>query len=342
MMSQFLGSTPDKRANRTSPPVLWQCRMSPACRTVTTYMTIIRPALLIGALSLISFFGASGRQDSQTTSSSPPAAPHRVSEPEAHVLITIARKSGTPVSTPEKTDILVSDDKHSVAVSELRSVKDEPLMFSVLVDASGSTQAATAAQIKGAVALFRALSKGKNGGYLVLFRDEVFTNNQILNAQTAEQILSKQDSRRGSTALFDAVVHASTKQLAAVKYSPSTRRAIFIFSDGGDNVSHSSLEQTLVVVQREGIPLFSVVTPSNKPDKRNMTILQSLSEKTGGGIVVLDDAGEFVSLLLNRIDNQYVASFPADPAKSHKLHSLEVKSVANDIELSAPARYLAP
>jgi hypothetical protein len=73
-----------------------------------------------------------------------------------------------------------------------------------------------------------------------------------------------------------------------------------------------------------------------------MTILQSLSEKTGGGIVVLDDAGEFVSLLLNRIHNQYVASFPADPAKSHKLHSLEVKSVANDIELSAPARYLAP
>jgi VWFA-related protein len=275
-------------------------------------------------------------------SSSPPAVPHRVSEPEAHVLITIARKSGAPASTLEKTDILVRDDKLSVAVSELRSVKDEPLMFSLLVDASGSTQAATAAQIKGAIALFRALSNGKTGGYLVLFRDEVFTNNQILNAQTAEQILSKEDSRRGSTALFDAVVHAATKQLAAVKYSPSTRRAIFNFSDGEDNVSHSSLEQTLIVLQREGIPLFSVITPSSKPDKRSMAILQSLSEKTGGGIFVLDDAGEFVSRLLNRIDNQYVASFPASPARPHKLHSLEVKSVAKDFELSAPTQYLAP
>jgi len=64
--------------------------------------------------------------------------------------------------------------------------------------------------------------------------------------------------------------------------------------------------------------------------------------KSGGRMVVPDDAGEFVPLLLNRINNQYVASFPADPAKSHKLHSLEVKSIAKDIELSAPAQYLAP
>jgi len=305
-------------------------------------MRIIRPVLLIGALSVISIFVANGRQAPQATSSSPPAIPPHASEREAHVLITIARKSGGPLSTPEKTDVLVSDDEHSVAVSELRSVKDEPLTFSLLVDASGSSHDTTAAQIKGAIALFRALSGGKNGGYLVLFRDEVFTNNQILNAQTAEQILTQQDSRRGSTALFDAVVHAATKQLAAVEYSPSARRAIFLLSDGGDNVSRSNLEQTLVVLQREGIQLFAVVTPSSKPDKRSIESLRSLSEKTGGGLVSLDKAGEFVSLLLSRIDNQYVASFPVDSAKPHKLHSLKIKSIANDIELSAPARYLAP
>jgi len=258
------------------------------------------------------------------------------------VLITIASKGGSPFSAPAKSDFLIRDDRHSVEANEVRSVKDEPLIFSLLVDASASMQSIKIPQIAGAIRLFQALSRQGNRGYLILFRDEVATNDEFLDAPSAEQILNQQDSRQGSTALYDAIVHAAKQQLTLAKKYSSSRRAIFLFSDGGDNASRNSLERTLTVLQREGIPVFPIGMPSKKPSKQELANLRALSQNTGGVMVSLEDPGDFVSRLFESIDNQYQLSFSAFPAKRHKLHSLEVKSVSQDIEVSAPTQYLAP
>jgi biopolymer transport protein ExbD len=303
-------------------------------------MRNIRPGFLIGVLLPIIFFGAVAPGASQTPSvNTPPAASHN-SQPEAQVLVTIVSKGGGPLPAPAKSDFLVQDDQHSVEVNELRSVKDDPLIFSLLVDASGSVQSTRLSQIAGAITLFKALSKQGNRGYLILFRDEVATNDKLVDARTAEQILNYEDSRRGATALYDAVVHAASKQLTLAKNYPSSRRAIFLFSDGGDNSSRNSLERTLTILQREGIPVFSISTPSKKPDKRDLAKLHALSQNTGGDIVSLDESGGFVSRVLEYIDNQYLLSFSAFPGKREKLHSLEVKSISNVIAISAPTHYL--
>ncbi len=256
------------------------------------------------------------------------------------MLVTIVRKGGSSVLAPAKSDFLVRDDQHPVEVHDVRSVKDAPLTFSMLVDASGSTQGARLPQIAGAVRLFKALSKPDNRGYLILFRDEVATNDKIVDAGTVEKILNHEDSRRGSTALFDAILHAASNQLTLAKNYPSTRRAIFLFSDGGDNTSRNSLEYTLKALQREGIPVFPIVMPSKNPNKHDLAILRALSQNTGGDMVSLDESGDFVSRVLEYIENQYLLSFAVFPEKHDKLHSLEVKSVSEDIEVSAPTHYI--
>ncbi|MBZ5539572.1 MAG: VWA domain-containing protein [Acidobacteriia bacterium] len=304
-------------------------------------MRIIRLGFLVGVLLPIIFFGAVSQRASQTPGPNPLTAASHDSQPGAQVLITIVSKGGSPVSAPAKSDFLIRDDRHSVEVKELRSVKDEPLIFSLLVDASGSMRSIRSSQIAGAIRLFNALSKQGNRGYLILFGDEVTTNDQFVDAPIAEQILNQEDPR-GSTALFDAIVHAAKQQLTSAKNYPSSRRAIFLFSDGGDNASRNSLEHTLTVLQREGISVFPIAMPSKKPGKQESANLRALSQNTGGDIVSLDESGDFVSRLVESIDNQYLLSFSAFPAKRHKLHSLEVKSVSQDIEVSAPTQYLAP
>jgi hypothetical protein len=304
-------------------------------------MRTTRLGFLVAALLPTFLIGAVARGPSKSPSPDTPTVASDNLQSEAQVLVTIVSKDGSSGPSPAKGDFLVRDDRHSVDVQDVRPVKDEPLTFSLLVDVSGSTKDISPSQIAGAVKLFKALSKQDNRGYLILFREEVFTNDKIVDAGTAERILRHDDSRRGSTALFDTILHAASKQLALAKNYPSTRRAIFLFSDGGDNVSRDSLEYTLKAVQREGIPVFSIATPSNKANKRDLAILRALSQNTGGGMVSLDESGDFVSHVLEYIDNQYLLTFAVFPEKRDKLHSLEVKSVSKDIEVSAPTQYLA-
>lgn len=152
---------------------------------------------------------------SQSPSTDSPAAASDNPQSEAHVLVTIVSKGGSALpAPPAKSDFLVRDDQYLIEVHDLRSVKDEPLTFSLLVDTSGSTQNTRHSQIAGAVRLFKALSKQGNRGYLILFRDEVDANDRIVDAGTAEKTLNHGDSRRGPTALLDAVLHAASNQLS--------------------------------------------------------------------------------------------------------------------------------
>jgi VWFA-related protein len=303
-------------------------------------MRITRPGFFIGVLLPTIFFGTVAQGASQTPNANTPTADSHNSQPEAKVLVTIVNRNGGPLPAPARSDFIVQDERHSVEVNELRSVKDEPLIFSLLVDASGSVQGARLSQIARAITLFKALSKQGNRGYLVLFRDEVATNDKLVDARTAEHILNHEDSRRGATALYDAIVHATSKQLSLAKNYPSSRRAIFLFSDGGDNTSRNSLEHTLTVCQREGIPVFPIGMSSRKSSKQELANLRALSKNTGGDMVSLDESGGFVARVLEYIDNQYLLSFSAFPEKREKLHSLEVKSVSKDIAISAPTHYL--
>lgn len=318
-------------------------------------MRITRPVFFVGVLLAIIFFGFFGvgaQQASHAPSPNPhTAAPHDL-QPDAQVLITIASKGGSHVSAPAKSNFSVRDDGYSVKVNELRSVKDEPLIFSLLVDGSGSMESIAFSQIAGAIRLFNALSKQSNRGYLILFQNGVAMNDQFVDAPTAEQILIQEHIRRGATALYDAIVHAATKQLSLAKTYPSLRRAIFVFSDGGDNASHISLEHTLTLLQREDIPVFAISRPPQKQhnldymETREETLgleeLGDLSQNTGGDMISLDESGNFVSRIIEHIDNQYLLSFSAFPAKQHELHSLKVESVSKDFRVSAPAQYLAP
>src|SRR5437870_2340841 len=105
------------------------------------------------------FFHVRVQQAPQAPSSNSGVTSPLVPKPKAHVLITISDNQGHITSEPNKNELVVHDDKKLVEVAEVRSVRDDPLVFSLLVDYSGSSREMQDSQVETAIRLSQALSK---------------------------------------------------------------------------------------------------------------------------------------------------------------------------------------
>jgi Ca-activated chloride channel homolog len=136
---------------------------------------------------------------------------------------------------------------------------------------------------------------GSDDGSLVNF-DEDFPL-EVENSTDPDEIAVKL-ARTGhhGIRLYDALV-SSAEGLA--KQSPDERKFIFVFSDGDDNASQSSLPETIAALQRTQIPVI-VVAPSvveHKPQGKN---LRQLATRTGGHAYFLQQNKDFDFTLIRR------------------------------------------
>ena len=283
--------------------------------------------------------------DSPTQSS---AAPTAVTS--GQVLFTVSDDSGNAVPAPAKDSVRLRIDKQPVEIEEIRSLKDSSLFFSVLLDISGSSKQFADQQIAAATRLFADLSTGENHGYLILFKSEIATSDRFIGTSSVEEILRRfpPPSRAGGTALYDAIIHAATEQLSSTKVPRDSRRAIFILSDGGDNSSHKSLEQTLKLVRSEGVPILSLGFSRDKGSDsareltRNLETLKTLSDSTGGSVTFLDQSGDPVKRAAFLVDGQCVMLFKAPTLKPNKSYALKIESSLKEIHVLAPTEYFIP
>ena len=314
-------------------------------------MNIFR-SLGLTTMIIACFFMPSTSAQEATQSNESPSHPQAVprQEPKAQVLITIWDKTGRPVSSPPADALIVQVDGKPVGVEAIHSVADEPLVFSVLLDLSGSTHEYAQQQIAAASKLFLALSRGNNHGFLIFFGDKVRATDQFLDAQTAEQMLKQasKDSRTGSTALYDAIVHACTEQLGTTAITPGSRRAIFVFSDGGDNVSRYSLADAIKIAQGKGIPIFSVglsiakASEQKRGSKQAIMALTALSRDTGGLLTFVDDPHNVIGTLPNFLDGQNILTLKLTASSPKKSYSLKIAPSSKDFHVWAPTEYMAP
>jgi VWFA-related protein len=100
----------------------------------------------------------------------------------------------------------------------------------------------------------------------------------------------------GRTALNDAV--AAIPKL--VDESTSGRKAIVLITDGVDNASKLSVEQSVVTARKVEVPIFTVgFTTLPWEDRKkakdlgfNMAVLQMFADQTGGALFVVKDPDE--------------------------------------------------
>ncbi|HUZ04094.1 MAG TPA: VWA domain-containing protein, partial [Acidobacteriaceae bacterium] len=221
----------------------------------------------------------------------------------------------------------VFEDNIPQRISSFRH-EDIPVSIGILIDNSGSMRDKRAAVNRAALDLVRA-SNPDDEAFIVNFSDDAFLDQDFTSSVPLLQNgLSHIDSR-GGTALYDAVV-ASADHLA--KASKRPKQVILIITDGEDNSSSTTLEQTVRRVQDlQGPIVYSIGLlfgeGVGREAKRAKRALQLLSDDTGGlaffpkSLAQVDDiAAEVATDIRNQYTIGYHASKPESQGGYRMIH----------------------
>ncbi len=160
---------------------------------------------------------------------------------------------------------------------------DAPVSVGILVDNSGSMRDKRPEVDKAALNFVRA-SNPQDEEFIVNFNDEYYLDAPFTNSLATLQKGLEQIESRGGTALYDAVI-ASLDYLN--RNAKNDKRVLLVITDGDDDASRYTLEQTVRMVQSENPPLIYCIGLLDSDDtgymkKTAKRALKALADATGG------------------------------------------------------------
>jgi Ca-activated chloride channel homolog len=187
------------------------------------------------------------------------------------------------VTTLAKDDFKVSEDGVAQTITSFQH-QDIPISLGILVDNSGSMRTKRQAVNASALDLVRA-SNPDDESFVVNFSDEAYIDQDFTaNVNKLRDGLSHIDSK-GGTALYDAIM-ASADYLT--KNAKRSKQVLLVITDGEDNASSTSLEETVRRIQDlQGPIVYSIGllyddTGGGREARRAKRALEMLANETGG------------------------------------------------------------
>jgi Ca-activated chloride channel homolog len=182
-----------------------------------------------------------------------------------------------------KPDFKVTEDGVAQTITSFLH-EDLPVSMGILVDNSGSMRDKRAAVNSAALDLVKASNKDDEA-FIVNFSDEAYIDQDFTSDLGKLQDGLAHIDSKGGTALYDAVV-ASADQLA--KGAKRPKQVLLVITDGEDNASVMSLEQTIQRIQALQGPVVYTIGLLFKDEgggreaRRAKRALETLSNETGG------------------------------------------------------------
>ena len=227
--------------------------------------------------------------------------------------VTVLDEGGHLVTDLKKDDFKIFEDGVPQTIASFQH-QDIPVSMGIIIDNSGSMRDKRAAVNAAALDLIKA-SNRDDEAFVVNFSDEAFIDCDFTSdIGKLREGLSHIDSK-GGTALYDAVV-ASADQLA--KGAKRPKQALLIITDGEDNASTFSLEQTIRRVQDlQGPVVYSIGLlfgdeGGGRESRRAKRALKLLSDETGGISFFpksLADVDAIAAEVARDIRNQYTIGY---------------------------------
>jgi Ca-activated chloride channel homolog len=198
---------------------------------------------------------------------------------------------------------------------------DLPVSIALVVDNSGSMNKKRRAVNKSTLDLIEA-SNPQDEAFVVNFSDEAFIDQDFTsNVNKLRDGLSHIESR-GGTALYDAVV-ASADKLAADGKRP--KQVLILITDGEDNASTLTLEQTIRRVQQLSGPVIYSIgllfgdEMSRGEVRHARRALEMLSGETGGMAYFpksLEQVDQIAAEVARDIRSQYTIGYHSTKSSS--------------------------
>jgi len=266
-----------------------------------------------------------------------------------HVVIVPLDRGGSPVDSLSKESIKLEIQGKPAEIEGVQALRQQPMVFSLLVDVSGSADKFTKQRVEGASKIFRLLSTDQNRGFLIAFDGAIRSNDRPMTPNETDQILQRMQSipRQPGTVIYDAIEHAIDRQVGESAVPGSLRRVVILLSDGEDNSSHLTLDATVRAAQRECVPIVSVGFTEKedwtRPKSKKMALrtFETLSHGTGGLVTFLDAKEDVIGRLPSLLEAQEEVIFKGENLEAGKSYSVKLESTIPNVAILSPRNYIA-
>jgi len=191
---------------------------------------------------------------------------------------------------------------------------DLPVSIAMVVDNSGSMSSKRPSVNKSALDLIQA-SNPLDEAFVVNFSDEAYIDQEFTSdVNKLRDGLSHMESR-GGTALYDAVIASANKLVADAK---RPKQVLILITDGEDNASNFTLEQTIGRVQQLSGPVIYSIgllfgdEMSRAEVRHARRALEMLSTETGGMAFFpksIENIDQIAAEVARDIRNQYTLGY---------------------------------
>ena len=229
------------------------------------------------------------------------------------------------VTSLDKGNFTVYEGGHPQTITSFRH-EDIPVAMCIVVDNSGSMREKRQKVNAAAVNLVRA-SNPNDEVCIVNFNDEFYLDQEFTgNIKKLQEGLEKIETR-GGTALYDAVMATATHLRESAKLE---KKVIFVVTDGDDNESGHSLEETVRSLQTENGPaVYAIGILEGEEHVRHARhALQVMCERTGGIAFLpktLDEVDAISRSVAHDIRSQYTIGYkPTTPRKQGGYREVKV------------------
>ena len=220
------------------------------------------------------------------------------------------------VTNLDRSAFTVLENNVPQAITSFRR-EDVPVAMGIVIDNSGSMREKREKVNKAALNLVRASNPGDQV-FVVNFNDEYYLDQDFTSdIKKLSNALEKVESR-GGTALYDALVASWDDYLK--KNTKLQKRVLFVVTDGEDNSSTDTLEQTIHDLQQENGPtVYAIGLLGDEKARRARRALETMAERTGGIAFfpkTLDEVDEISRTVAHDIRNQYTIGYKPKTPKS--------------------------
>jgi Ca-activated chloride channel family protein len=272
-----------------------------------------------------------GKVDPAANPPDEPTATITTTVNEVNVVFTVTDRHGRYVKDLAKGDFSVIDDnKPADQIRSFHNETDLPLQVGLLVDASNSVRDRFKFEQESAIEFLNQTIRPRYDKAFVVGFDVTPEVTQNFTDNTESLSRGVRALRPGGgTAMYDALYFACRDKLLKEGQNGPVRRAIILLSDGDDNMSHVSREESIEMAQRAEVIVYTISTNisgggRNPGDK----VLERIADATGGRAFFpfqLNDVANAFVEIQEELRSQYALSYkPSDLRADGRYHAIEI------------------
>jgi VWFA-related protein len=257
----------------------------------------------------------------------------RVGINEVNVVFTVTDKHGKRVTDLKQNDFRIVDD--SKPATEIRSFHAEtnlPLQVGLLIDASSSVRDRFKFEQESAIEFLNQTVRKRYDQAFVVGFDSTPEVTQDFTDDTEKLAHGVRELRPGGgTALYDALYFACRDKLLKAPQIGPTRRAIILLSDGDDNQSHVTREESIEMAQRAEAIIYTISTNVSGTKGAGDKVLERMADATGGRAFFpfqIREVSNAFAEIQDELRSQYAVSYkPADLKADGHFRTIEIVAV---------------